>query len=153
MQVTKWLNRTVLTTGLMFAALQATTVQAHGVSEVMDPQGNVPGFTALARVTCYDDGNGNAAYLVARVRDKSEPVEGLRLTVHLLKDNRAENVTDTTPGDAEYSEFVALERGNGVYQMMLTKTSTGARAFDLEWHCMTENHIHTGTDILVDQYD
>jgi hypothetical protein len=138
---------------MMWVGLHMNHLHAHGGSELMDPNGNVPGFTALTRVTCFDDGNGNAAYLMARVRDKSESMPGLRVTLHLLKGNRAANVTDTMPGDAEYSEWITLAGGNGVYQMMLTKTLAGARAFDIEWHCMTAQNIHTGTDILVDQYE
>jgi hypothetical protein len=138
---------------IVTAGFYADTVLGHGASDVMDPQGNAASFTALARVTCFNDGNGETAYLIARVRDKSAPVAGLFLSLHLMKSGRANNVTDVTPGDAFYTPFISLPGGNGVYQMMLTKTAPGARAFDLEWHCMTADNVHTGTDILVDQYD
>ncbi len=127
-------------------------VAAHGVSAVLDPVGDRPSFTALARVTCFDDGNGPAAYLVARIRDTSPPVEGLYISLHMLKGSRAISVTDTISGDADYSPFVSLEGGSGVYQVMLTKTREGARAFDVEYHCMALGNIHTGTDVIVDQY-
>jgi hypothetical protein len=149
----KKLKGIVAATSLMMAAVYSAPSLAHGVSETMDPQGTNAGFIALARVTCFDDGNGPTAYLMARVRDKSPSVAGLRVSVHLLKGTRAAIATDSVPGDANYSDWALLSGGNGVYQMMLTKTAAGARAFDLEWHCMTATNVHTGTDILVDQYD
>lgn len=152
MRISKWTTG-VAATAITALGLYSGSVLAHGVSEVMDPDGNDPAFTALARVTCFNDGSGDAASLVARVRDKSAPVTGLLMTVHILKGSRAIHVTDTTSGDADYSPFISLPGGNGVYQLMLTKTRQGARAFDLEWHCMTAGNVHTGTDILVDQYD
>ncbi|WP_373508828.1 hypothetical protein [Thiocapsa sp.] len=146
------------TTAIIAAAMvtlgtYSGSLLAHGASAVMDSQGNDSAFTGLARVTCFNDGNGDTADLIARVRDNSAPVFGLYLTVHLLKGTRAIHVTDNFPGDAQYSPFISLPGGNGVYQMMLTKTQAGARAFDLEWHCMTAGNIHTGTDIVVDQFD
>lgn len=152
MQLRKQIHNLLLAV-LTTAGLQAGSAFAHGVSEVMDVQGDDAAFTALARVTCFNDGNGEAAYLMSRIRDKSPAIPGLLVTVHILKGGRAINATDTSPGDADYSVWAALPGGNGVYQLMLTKTAAGARAFDLEWHCMTADNVHTGTDILVDQYD
>jgi hypothetical protein len=126
---------------------------AHGGSAVFDPEGNSDSFIALTRITCFDDGTGNADYLVARIRDTSPPVTGRFLNLQLLKGTRAISISDITPGDANYSPYIMLSGGNGVYTLMINHTRAGAQNFDLEWHCMTKDNLHTGTDILVDQYD
>jgi hypothetical protein len=132
--------------------LSPMVVQAHGARAVMDAAGTTPTFTALARATCFDDGAGPAAYLFARIRDNSAPVEGLYVSLQLLKGTQAISISDTVSGDAGYSDYVALAGGNGVYTMMLNKTRAGPREVDVEWHCMTADDEHTGTDILVDQF-
>jgi len=142
-----------VTAGIFLCLGFAPAVFSHGGGASMDGAGNKASFTALARLTCFDDGTGNAAYLVARVRDNSPPVAGLMVNMQLLKGTRAISITDPTSGDAEYSPYVMLSGGNGVYTLLLNKTAAGVRAFDLEWHCMTADNLHTGTDIIVDQFE
>lgn len=137
----------------ILGCLGAAQVQAHSGGATMDEAGNKASFTALARVTCFDDGAGPAQFLVARVRDKSPAVTGLYVSLQLLKGTRATSVTDLTPGDAEYSEFATLAGGNGTYQLIINKTKAGAREFDLEWHCLTASNDHTGTEVIVDQFE
>ena len=137
---------------LMVLLLSPLAVQAHSARAVMDKNGNTATFTALARATCFDDGTGPADLLLARIRDNSAEVEGLYVSLQLLKGTRAISITDTVSADADYSDYIALEAGNGVYTMMLTKTRAGSRDVDIEWHCMTVDGEHTGTDILVDQF-
>lgn len=137
----------------LLSCLGAANVQAHSGGATMDEAGNKASFTALARITCFDDGAGPAQFLVARVRDKSPAIAGLYVNLQLVKGTRATSVTDLTPGDAEYSEFATLSGGNGTYQLILNKTKAGAREFDLEWHCLTAGNDHTGTDIIVDQFE
>jgi hypothetical protein len=79
-------------------------------------------------------------------------VEGLYLTLQMLKGTQAISTTDNGSGDAAYSDFIAIDGGAGVYTLLLTHTRAGAREFDIEYHCMTADDIHTGTDIIVDQY-
>lgn len=137
---------------LFASTLWPAGLQAHGVKAVLDPAGNKATFTGLARVTCFDDGSGPAAYLMARVRDDSPAEAGLLVNLQLIKGSQAISITDTGSGDALYSDYIALQGGSGVYTMVLNKTKAGARSFDLEWHCMTASGIHTGTDILLDQF-
>ncbi len=125
---------------------------ADSARATMDAAGNRAVFTGLARVTCFDDGNGPAAVLTARVRDNSEPLHGLMVSLQLLKGTMALSISDEVSGDALYSEYIALPGGNGTYTMMLNKTAAGVRSFDLEWHCMTAGNVHTGTDIILDQF-
>lgn len=137
----------IITTGY------ASTISAHGGGATLDPAGNKATFTALARVTCFDDGHGPADSLVAKIRDNSPAVPGMFVSLQLLKGSKAISVTDITPGDAQFSQQVSLHAGNGVYYMMANKTIAGTRDFEVEWHCMTANQVHTGTDIVVDQFE
>ncbi len=137
----------ILTTGY------AATISAHGGGAVLDPAGNKATFTALARVTCFDDGYGQPDYLAAKIRDNSPPVPGMFVSLQLLKGSKAISITDITPGDANFSPEVTLQGGNGTYYMMADKTMAGARNFEVEWHCKTATGVHTGTDLFVDQFE
>lgn len=126
---------------------------AHGAGATMDAEGISRTFTGVALVSCFDDGNGPAENLIARIRDNSPPVPGLLTNLQVFKDNKAISITDTVPGDADYSPFVTLHGGPGVYILIANKTDVGARTFDLEWHCNTVDGIHTGTEISVTQFE
>jgi len=144
---------TLLRAVLLAALLPAGQVFAHGGGAVMDAAGNKASFTGLIRVTCFDDGAGPAQYLMARVRDNSAVQAGMLVSLQLLKGVRATSVTDPVSGNADYSPYAVLAAGNGVYQLLLNKSLAGARSFDLEWHCMTANNDHTGTEVIVDQFE
>ena len=144
---------TLLPAIVLAALLSTTQVFAHGGGAVMDAAGNKASFTGLVRVTCFDDGTGPANYLMARVRDNSAAQPGMVVNLQLLKGLRATSVSDPVSGNADYSPYAVLAAGNGVYQLLINKTLAGARAFDLEWHCMTLNNDHTGTEIIVDQFE
>lgn len=132
-----------------FAIIFTSALQAHSGSAIL---GGDASNSALAHVTCLDDGTGEPAYLIAQIKDLSQPEEGLLISVQLLKGIQVINSTDPISGDADYSPLVQLDGGQGVYNMMLTKTAEGDRAFDLVWHCMTADGLHTGTDIIVRQF-
>ncbi|SFM01832.1 hypothetical protein SAMN05421880_10455 [Nitrosomonas nitrosa] len=144
---------TVLTTLLYFSL--SGVVKAHEIAGPIDPVGNVPSFTAVAMVTCYDDGNGPADYLIANIKDlPSNPaVEGMFVNMTLFKGSKAISVTDVVPGDDNPSQFIKLSAGNGVYFMIVSKTKAGARNVFVDYHCMTANNVHTGTDIALSHYE
>lgn len=148
-----FLHKTVGMAGIIIAACYAATISADRGDTTLDPAGNKATFTALARVTCFDDGNGPADLLAAQIRDNSPAIPDMFVSLQLLKGSKAISVTDTTPGDAQFSQQVSLQGGNGVYFMMVNKTIAGARDFEVEWHCITANQAHTGTDIVVDQFE
>lgn len=126
--------------------------QAHTAGATLGADGTSASATGLADVTCFDDGNGQPAGLLVQIKDLSPPVPGLLISVQLYKGTQATNITDTVSGDAEFSEGVQLDGGAGVYRIMVNKTDIGARAFELVWHCRTSDQTHTGTDILVRQF-
>lgn len=133
--------------------LLSPLASGHSGSGMMDPEGNRESFTGLARITCFDDGNGVPEMLVARIRDSSEPVDRLLVSVQILKGTRAINISDNISGDADYSPFISLSGGQGTYYVIINKTAAGSRLVDLEFHCLAADTAHTGTDIIVDQWE
>lgn len=127
----------------------AAFVHADGGGAVL---GDPRSFTAVAVVSCFDDGNGPAESLTAQIRDNSPIIPGLLLNLHVFKGNKAVSISDTISGDADYSPFVTLHGGPGAYFVIVSKTDVGERAFDLEWHCNTVDDVHTGTDIAITQF-
>ncbi len=125
---------------------------AHTAGATLDPEGNVRSFTGMAFITCFDDGNGPADNIIVRVRDNSPPVPGLLVNVQVYKGNKVNSITDTVSGDADFTPFITLQGGAGVYWLLVNKTDVGARSFEIEYHCNTADGIHTGTDIGVTQY-
>jgi hypothetical protein len=117
----------------------------------MFPQSPDAQATDMADVICGDDGHGPTAYLLAQVRDDSPPAPGLLVNLQVIKGNQAANTTDQVSGDAQYSDPIVLQGGDGVYRILVNKTGPGPRAFSLIWHCVTANGDHTGTEIQVRQ--
>ncbi len=144
------LHRFIATVAL-FGLIQSS--HAHDAAATMDPASNSATFTGYGFVTCFDDGNGPADKLVASVRDHSPPVAGLLVNLQILKGNRAASVTDPVSGDGNGSPAISVKGGNGVYLILVNKTAPGARDFSIEYHCMTANDVHTGTDIGVYQFE
>ena len=143
---------------LMAVFIAAATVgyagisSAHTAGATLDPGSNIRSFTGQAFVTCFNDGNGEADHLIARIRDLSPPVPGLLVNLQLYKGNKSNSISDTVSGDADFSPFITLQNGPGVYWIMVNKTDKGARNFELEWHCNARDGVHTGTDIGVSQF-
>ncbi len=129
----------------------AAFVHAHGGGATL---GYERSFTGVAVVTCTYEGFGPAAdyYLTAQIRDNSPAVPGLLTNLHIFKGNQAVSISDTIPGDANYSPFVELRGGTGAYFLIVSKTDVGERTFDLEWHCMAGNDTHTDTELGVTQF-
>jgi len=147
------IKKTLFGLSLLVASGYASLISAHGGGATMDLANISRTFTGVVLVSCFDDGNGPAENLIARIRDNSPPVPGLLVNLQLFKGNKAINITDTVSGDADYSPFVTLHGGPGVYFMIINKTDVGERSFDAEWHCNTVDGVHTGTDISVSQFN
>lgn len=127
---------------------------AHNGGAAMDTEGISATFTGLAIVTCSSNDSGEATdRLLARIRDFSPPVDGLLVNLQLLKGNKAVSITDNISEDADYSDYISLQGGNGTYYMMVNKTDTGERVFDIEYHCMSASGGHTETSIGVLQFE
>ena len=145
----KTASRVLFAIGLLNYAAGSS---AHDAGATLDPNGNVRSFTGMALVTCFDDGNGPADNLIARVRDLSPAVPGLLVNLQVVKGNKSNSITDTVSGDANFSPFITLQGGPGTYSIIVNKTDVGSRQFDLEYHCQTRTGVHTGTSIGVTQF-
>lgn len=138
----------------MSVTCYAAWSSAHGGGATMDAGGISRTFTGLAQITCSSPmGSEPTDHLLARIRDRSPSVDGLLVNLQLHKGQKAVSITDTVSGDADYSPFVSLQGGNGVYYLMVNKTNVGEREFDLEWHCTAASGTHTETEIGVSQFE
>lgn len=108
------------------------------------------GATDYFKVTCSDDGNGNAGHVLVSVKDKTAGSNVLSVVVY--KGTVAATATDVTGADANYSPVAFAANGvNGVYNIFVHKNIAGARTYDLSAHCKTGTvngaGAHTGTVI------
>jgi len=146
-------RRPIFKTALLLACSAFSAVSfGHSAGATLGADGTNASATALAAITCFDDGNGEPEGLFTQIKDLSEPVPGLLINIQLYKGIQAISITDIVSGDADYSEGIQLNGGPGVYQMIVNKTDVGPKRFDIIWHCMTADHVHTGTDITLRQF-
>lgn len=151
MNRTKWLR--MLQTAVLVSGMSLVSmVHAHNIAGPIDPAGNVPSFTVVALVTCLDD-NGRNDKLEARIRDVSPAVEGMFVSLTLLKGGKAISATDSIPGDHNPSPFIALSGGSGTYFMIINKTKAGTRNVEVEYHCRADNNNHNSTSIQLTTYE
>lgn len=120
---------------------------AHSVAGPIDVDGKNPSATHLASISCFDDGNGPADYLTVQIKDLSAPVNGLLISVQISKDDKMTNTTDPISADNAFGPLTSLRAGNGSYSVSINKTAAGIRNFALDYHCLTREGLHTGTDI------
>ncbi|HRQ04661.1 MAG TPA: hypothetical protein PK580_01725 [Nitrosomonas halophila] len=145
----KWvriLQTAVLVSGMSLAGM----VHAHNIAGPIDPAGNVPSFTVVALVTCFDESNDK---LVANIKDLSPAVDGMFVNLTLFKGGNAISATDPIPGDQGSSPTITLRGGSGLYYMIINKTKAGTRNVAVDYHCLTENGVHTDTDIRLTTYE
>ncbi|MDI1231165.1 MAG: hypothetical protein PSU93_08460 [Methylobacter sp.] len=144
-----YLKKAFVALSILVAVGHAGITFAHDAGALIDGAGNNASATDLAAVTCTDDGNGVPHHLFGRVKDSSSPVPGLLVNFHIYKGQQMTTSTDPVSGDDNYSPGVSLNGGPGTYYISVTKTSAGARDFNVIWHCVTSDNKHTGTDITV----
>ncbi len=142
------LKKIIMAASIMIAASDAS---AHSAGATIDVAGSNASATDLASVICYDDGNGAPHHLYTQIQDTSSPVSGLLVSTQIYKDSQMTNTTDTVSGDANYSNQATLNGGGGEYIISVSKTASGARNFNITYHCQTSADVHTGTDITVFQ--
>jgi hypothetical protein len=109
--------------------------------------------TDYYQVTCSDDGDGPPGSLVFQVENVSSPTSPLA-NVLVQKGIMATSSSDPTNGDGVASPLVWINGLDGVYNLYLSKTSTGAVNYTITYHCMTGANgtgLHTGTDIVFKQ--
>lgn len=116
------------------------------------PMGEAPGLTHYAGFICSNDAGFDSDHLVAQIRNNTPGAPAVSVVV--VKDSRAATTTDTVSGDAQASPAIQVRGGNGVYQVLVHKSGSGALNYTLTVHCMeASGQIHTGTDVMVYQFE
>jgi hypothetical protein len=143
----KQINKTLFTASL-FAVFGITgNASAHDQSGVL---GKLPSSTHFYQVTCSDDGNGPADHLSIQVKDELPKAKPL-INVLVVTGLTAQSTTDLVDGDALASPLLNIKGGDGsgtiTYYVFVTKTALGKETYTLDYHCITSNEVHTGTDI------
>ncbi len=150
----QFFKRTLIAALIVSTIAYTSISSAHTAGATLDPNNDTRSFTGMAFITCFDDGNGPADNLIARIRDLSPPVPGLLVNLQVVNGNKSNSISDTISGDADWSPFITLQGGprRSIYWVLVNKTDIGERRFELEYHCNTIDEIHTGTDIGVSQF-
>ena len=138
------LKKLTMASTLSLIAGYASMASAHDVSN--QTIGVAAGATDYFQVTCFNDGQGNAARL--NIQEHVDTAGGAILSLQVHKGSIARNTTDPVGGDAGYSPLVSVAGGNGVYNVFVDKKKVGARQYDISYHCITSGNVHTGTSIV-----
>ena len=99
------------------------------------------------KVSCFNDGSGNADHLSIHIKDLP-PVASPLVSVQVIKGILAKNVTDPVDGDTAFSPEMNVKGGNGAYDVIVDKTGAGVEIYALDYHCETSSGAHTGTSIV-----
>lgn len=95
-----------------------------------------PSAADLIRISCFDDGSGAPASLVAQISDEL-PVASPLVSVQILKGSTATNSTDPIDGDGLPSPIVFIDGGAGDYDAFVDKSGAGDESYQLQVQCMT----------------
>jgi len=137
------LKNAFVAAALLFAAGHTDITPAHQLSGALGSRAQA---TDLYRVICFaEDGGPATGHLRMRVRD-NRPVRKPMVSVQVHKGLVATNSTDPKDGNARYSRWVNNHGGDGVYHVLVNKSSAGRETYTLEYHCVSSTGIHTGTE-------
>lgn len=142
-------RKALLAVSLLATAGYAGSAAAHNFSGSL---GKTAKATDLMQVSCSDDGNGPPSRLVVSILDSSaqKPTPNPTISIQLLKTattgSQAANSTDPAE-DAKYSPEISVVGGTGPYLIMVdhNKAGGGNETYDMSYHCITSNGVHTGT--------
>lgn len=138
---------TIMSFSIVWA--QVSPVSAHDVSGTL---GTANTAIDYYQVHCYDDGSGPNDHLYVALKDLA-PKAAPKVSIQVIRDDIAVNTTDAVDGDASYSPPVSVKGSDGFFYMTIDKTATGMENYSVQFHCVTSDNQHTGTDIfqLTDQ--
>ncbi len=131
---------------LIMALAPENLVYAHDLSGSL-------GFASTSidyfQVHCFDDGAGPNGYLEVALKDIA-PVATPKISLQVIRDNMATNTTDPIDGDAGESPILSVNgSGDQYYLLTIDKTAAGAENYSVEYHCMTNDNQHTGTELYM----
>lgn len=141
--------KTIKKISLISAFLLGASSAASAHSLTGQSLGTAVSATDYHQVTCTpDEGGVNTATMQAQIKDATSGSNILSLTIQ--KGLRATKTTDVTGANATFSPKASLSGGNGVYNVLVTKTIAGARNYSISFHCMNGS-LHTGTSVATKQ--
>ncbi len=137
--------KNVLATVTVFGVLgYAGGASAH---EQYGALGKAASATDYYQVTCSDDGNGPGDHLFVQIKDLA-PVAKPMVSILVRNGLQAKNTTDAVDGNATGSPGLNIKGGTtATYDVFVSKTAAGAENYFFDYHCLTANGAHTGTDI------
>lgn len=146
------MTRTLLLQGpalaLATALFAAPAAQAHSYVIML---GEPAGSTHYVGLICSTDGGYETDHLYLQLQVHA--TGGPLVSAQVVKGSVATNVTDPVNGDALPSPASRTRGGNGQYQVLINKSGPGAVTFGVTVHCLdATGTIHTGTDVIVYQY-
>ncbi len=137
------LKNAFVAAAFLFAVGHTDITPAHSLSGAL---GSPAQATDHYQVTCFaEDGGPATGHLRMRVRD-NKPKKAPLVSVQIQKGLGAANSTDPDDANAKYSPWVNNHGGDGVYHVIVDKSSAGAETYTLEYHCVSRTGTHTGTE-------
>lgn len=128
--------------------LAGNTAQAHTYTLSLGEAANA---TSYFGVICSTDGGYETDHLYMQIQTLT--AGGPLVGAQVIKGTAATSTSDPISGDATPSPPMRLRGGNGLYQVLTTKTGPGAVNFIVTVHCLDATGTqHTGTDAVVYQY-
>ena len=138
------LKRGLTILSLSMALAQANLVYAHDLSGSL---GVASTSIDYYQVHCFDDGAGPNGYLEVSLKDIA-PVAAPKISLQVIRDDTATNTTDPIDGDAGESPILSVKgSADQYYFLTIDKTAAGAESYSAEYHCLTNDNQHTGTEI------
>ena len=137
------LKNAFVAAAFLFAVGHTDMAPAHSLRGALGSRAQA---TDLYQITCFaEDGGPATDHLSIGVRD-NKPVKKPLVSVQVQKGSVATNRTDATDGNATFSRDATIHGGDGVYQVLVDKSSAGAETYTLEFHCESSTDVHTGTE-------
>ncbi|ASF46176.1 hypothetical protein [Methylovulum psychrotolerans] len=112
--------------------------------------GNASSATDYYRITCGTNSFGDTYKLNVALADVA-PVAAPIISIQVIKGALGKNTYDTNDGDTVYSSAAIVQGGNGIYQVIIDKTSAGVENYTLKYNCQNSAGATTDTSIVTVQ--
>jgi hypothetical protein len=131
---------------LLFISGYASIVSADSITNAS--LGATGGAVDYYQISCASLNTLATGRLDIQVKDRTAGASILSL--NMQKGLHARKTTDATGGDTGFSPFASIGGGNGIYHVMVSKTTGPARFYDINFHCMNGT-THTVTSYSLKQ--
>lgn len=137
----------VTISGFGSAAIAPSLAEAHSQPGNL---GVAASATDYYEIACFNDGHGQPASLEIQIRDAS-PGAAPFVSVQAHFGLTVRSVSDDLVADIEPSARTFLNGGAVTYVVLVDKSGSGAKFYDLTYHCWTGpdgTGIHTGSALV-----